>query len=844
MSLRPLFTILAGILWLSPGVLAQVVFEAESFLEQTETAQRSWHITKAGSVPDIRPDADPAHLEGASGGTYIEALPDTRRNHGEKLIRGENFSDEPGKIAILRYKVEFPEAGRYYVWARAFSTGTEDNGFHIGLNGAWPESGRRWQTVIKNRWHWECKQRTKEVHTGVPMQLFLDIPEPGEHEILISMREDGAELDQFLLTRDREFRPPGYHRPEKPAAAAKVDKPAPSIEKGADGDGSVSISGARKLWHKVTVDFQGPWAHERATPNPFLDYDYRVHFEHLETGKKSSVLGYFAADGEAANSSAESGTVWRAHFSPALPGKWKYEIQMSQARGIALGDPGEKVADLLGGKEKSGTIQIAESDKMVPDLRARGRLEYTGERYLRFAGDGSYFLKAGPDAPETFLAYRDFDGTRANSEKGKLKSWGPHQGDWNVGDPSWKDGKGKGIVGAINYLSEKGLNTFSFLTYNAGGDGDNVWPFIDRDEKFRYDCSKLDQWEIVFSHATARGMHLHFKLQETEMDDNRRGHKESKNMKVPTSLDGGRLGPERKLYLRELVARFGHHLALNWNIGEENTQSTEEVREMGNYLRKVDPYGHPIVIHTFPNQQEKVYPPLLGTDSPLTGASLQNPWNVVHQRTLQWIEASEKAGKQWVVANDEQNPADLGVPPDPGFEGHSGTANPKNGKGYDLHDIRRDTLWGNLMAGGAGVEYYFGYKLPENDLYLENFRSREQSWNFCRIAIEIFRSSEVPFWEMKNANALVGNPKNENRKPWCLAKRGENYLVYIPDGFESANLQVEDSGVSFEARIWDPAGKNSEVKKVLQSSDGNEVELPVGWSGAAERVISLRRIRK
>jgi len=34
--------------------------------------------------------------------------------------------------------------------------------------------------------------------------------------------------------------------------------------------------------------------------------------------------------------------------------------------------------------------------------------------------------------------------------------------------------------------------------------------------------------------------------------------------------DDGTLGVERKLYYRELVARFGHHLAVFWNIGEEN----------------------------------------------------------------------------------------------------------------------------------------------------------------------------------------------------------------------------------------------------------------------------------
>ena len=42
---------------------------------------------------------------------------------------------------------------------------------------------------------------------------------------------------------------------------------------------------------------------------------------------------------------------------------------------------------------------------------------------------------------------------------------------------------------------------------------------------------------------------------------------------VVESLDGGNLGPERRLYLREMVARFGYVLALNWNLGEENTQT-------------------------------------------------------------------------------------------------------------------------------------------------------------------------------------------------------------------------------------------------------------------------------
>src|SRR5204862_227404 len=140
-------------------------------------------------------------------------------------------------------------------------------------------------------------------------------------------------------------------------------------------------------------------------------------------------------------------------------------------------------------------------------FRARGRLHYVGKHYLQFAGTGEYFLKVGADAPETLLAYAEFDGTI--TKKIQLKTYGPHLADWKPGDPIWKDGKGKGLIGAINYLSSKGADSISFLTYNAGGDGDNVWPFVDRDDKFHYDCSKLDQWQIVFDHAQRRSRAAH-----------------------------------------------------------------------------------------------------------------------------------------------------------------------------------------------------------------------------------------------------------------------------------------------------------------------------------------------
>lgn len=183
----------------------EIAVEAEDFARQTSDSVRKWHVTAEGGTPHGLQDGDPSHHATASGGVYLELLPDTRRTHADKLIGGENFSNEPGKVGLLHYEVDFPEAGRYYVWVRAYSTGSEDNGIHVGLNGEWPDSGRRMQWCQgKHQWFWESKQRTAAVHCGVPYAIYLDVPSAGKHTVSFSMREDGFEFDKFLLTTDRE----------------------------------------------------------------------------------------------------------------------------------------------------------------------------------------------------------------------------------------------------------------------------------------------------------------------------------------------------------------------------------------------------------------------------------------------------------------------------------------------------------------------------------------------------------------------------------------------------------------------------------------------------------------
>lgn len=788
----------------------QVAVEAEHFFAQGNTQQRAWYAQGSGASPQFSFDADSGHGKNASGGVYLECLPDTRHNHSHRLIRGENFTNEPGELAVLSYRVYFNTPGRYYVWVRAYSTGSEDNGIHVGIDGMWPESGQRMQWCAgKHGWRWESKQRTAANHCGEAYKIYLDVPTAGEHTVHFSMREDGFEFDKFILTQNRDFERPGGIGLEtrvRTGALPQIDfsssgqeaPPALVRPRLPDGDASIEVSGELKVWHKVTLTLDGPYAHERDNdPNPFRDHRMTVRFTHHSGDVSYDVPGFFAADGKAANSSATAGTKWRAHFVPDRTGTWHSTVRFHTGRDAAIDDrvKSEPIAR-YDGVEVS--FPVVASDKTGRDLRAKGRLQYVGERYLKFAGSNEYFLKAGADAPETFLGYADFDGTVARKRNVPLKTWEPHVQDWNDGDPTWKNGKGKGMIGALNYLAGKGCNVFSFLTYNAGGDGDNVWPFIDRDDKFHYDCSKLDQWGIVFDHGTQLGHYLHFKMQETENDDHTRGR--GNGTRIPECLDDGDLGPERRLYCRELVARFGHALALNWNLGEENTQTTAQQKAMAQYLHDLDPYDHLIVVHTFPNQQEQVYRPLLGGKSALAGMSLQNSHiRDTHWQVVKWVDESSAAGKPWVVAFDESGSAAHGQVPDLGFEGFAGIDS-QGEKIYTQHDVRRQTLWGTLMGGGAGVEYYFGYRVPQNDLICENWRSRDQSWDYCRHALEFFQG--IPFAEMQNADALVGNPEHDN-SVYCFAQAGQLYLVYVPEGSRTA-LDLRGVDGEFEVLWYNP----------------------------------------
>ena len=526
---------------------------------------------------------------------------------------------------------------------------------------------------------------------------------------------------------------------------------------------NTTLSGEQKQWHRVTLTFTGPSTSETNSTNPFRNYRLNVTFKH-SSGKTYVVPGFYAADGDAANSSATSGNKWRVHFTPDATGTWNYTASFRTGTDVAisLSSTAGSPTSFDGTK---GSFTVDATNKSGADFRGKGRLIEVGQHYLQFAGSKEYFVKAGAGSPENFLAYADFDNTKAG--KKPLHYYKPHAGDYKSGDPTWKSGKGKSIIGALNYLAGKKMNSLYFLTMNVGGDGDDVFPWTTKSERYRFDVSKLDQWEIVFSHMEKLGIHMHVVTQEQETDQ---------------LLDGGSLGLQRKLYYRELIARFGHHLGLTWNLGEENTNTAAQRTAFADYINALDPYQHLIAVHTFPADRDKVYTPMIGHPV-ISGASLQlqSP-SIVHDETLKWVKKSAASGQKWVVAVDELGHASVGAKPD----------------SYDTSrtEIRHRVLWGSLLAGAGGLEWYFGYDYPHHDLTCEDWRTRDKLWTQTHYAAQFIRDY-MPLPLVENFNGITSSSSD-----YCFGKKGSTYAIYLPGGV-TTNITLP-AGETYSVHWFNP----------------------------------------
>jgi hypothetical protein len=531
---------------------------------------------------------------------------------------------------------------------------------------------------------------------------------------------------------------------------------------------SATVSGELKKWHPIALSFTGPSASETsASPNnPFLDYRLQVTFTG-PSGQKDVVPGFFDGDGNG----GATGNVWRARFAPDQAGTWTYQASFRQGANVAVNlSPTAGSPTSFDGA--SGTFTVAERDPAAPGFLKWGELHYVGGHYLKFR-DGPYWLKGGADSPENWLGYAGFDNTpRARH------TFSPHVRDWQTGNPLFKtssaDG-GKGLVGALNYLSSQGVNSIYFLPMNVGGDGKDTSPYVNvsswagstSNDNKHFDISKLRQWESAFTHAQRKGIHLHFVLNEAEEPNKR-------------ELDNATLGIERKLFYRELVARFGHHNALQWNISEEYDIklpiSPTEVKDWAGYIQQIDPYDHPITVHQLRNP-DSTWTPFLG-DSRFSLTAFQYAGSVAGYgaEVEEWRQKTASAGRPLTVSMDEL-----------------ATASATN-----ANEQRKTILWPTYLSGGQ-LEWFMG----SEDQSLEDFRRYQGHWMYTRYA-RTFMEQNLPFWEMKPQDGLLTGESTDYGGGQVFVKPSQIYAVYLPNATSSGALDLSGVSGSFQKRWYNP----------------------------------------
>lgn len=446
---------------------------------------------------------------------------------------------------------------------------------------------------------------------------------------------------------------------------------------------------------ELTVDHTG-------YGNPFMDYTLEVQY-HAPDGSVHKRPGFYAGNDQ-----------FKARHAPDRVGTHTYCAVLKHGGSVI--------------RKQTGSFLVTPIPQNAQGFYRYGRLVYVGDRYLKHV-DGPYFLKGGTNSPENWLAYTGFPNTQ-DQNGSFLHSYTPHGG----------------IYGAIDYLADQGVNAIYFLPMNLGGDGQDTYPFVHPDDPTIYDVTKLDAWYDWFEYVQQRGIQIQLVLGEAE----------------PANVlffDNGTLGPTRKLYYRELVARFGHLPAIKWNIAEENQYNPTVTTQFALYLDGLDTYSKVITHHTINNDTQAYQALIDGGVTWINSTSLQvTPDNVVNS-VNRWRNSTD-----WVIDVDEV------------FSATGLTC-------CNATELRQQVLYPVYMRGG-NIEWYVG----QRDQTLENFAEYEDMWFYMYLA-RYFIQGTPNWWTFQPLDGIL------NGSGYVLGG-GDWYLVYITNNatidLPYATYQIEE----------------------------------------------------
>lgn len=557
---------------------------------------------------------------------------------------------------------------------------------------------------------------------------------------------------------------------------------------------AANVTGVMKQWQPVTLTYNGPTLSETSNaPNPFLDYRLNVTFTG-PSGQSYVVPGYFDGDGNGGG----TGNVWRTKFTPDAPGTWSYKTSFRTGNSVAV-DLNPSAGSATSFDNNNGSFNVGSRDANAPGFLKWGRLEYVGKHYLKFR-DGGYYIKSGENEPEDFMSYYGFD-----DAPGSPRSYTAHAKDWQNGDPDWGGGKGKNIIGAINYLATQGVNEMFTILMSIGGrtGGRYVSPFAgnlnlagsSNNDNKHYDVGRLREWDIVFSHMQAKGMNMQLVL----------GRSEAANK---NELDNATLGVERKLYYRELSARFSYHNAITWNINEEYDWdlkiSPTMIKSWAGYLDAVDPYDHPITILNADTPQSS-FGPFYG-DARFSTTAVQRYERTGNNGgdTEAMLVATQKAGMPLPINMDELRAA----------------------TGSNADAQRKEITWPHYLSGAAGVAWY------TEGVVKEDFRTVGSIYSQTAIARRFME--KLPVQDMSPMDPLLTGETNDGKISGgqVFGQKGKVYVIYYPNATATGSLNLSGDSATFTQQWFNPrTGQYAGSSKTVSGGGSRAIGAPPSDSG-------------
>ncbi|HPN36569.1 MAG TPA: DUF5060 domain-containing protein [bacterium] len=323
-----------------------------------------------------------------------------------------------------------------------------------------------------------------------------------------------------------------------------------------------------------------------------------------------------------------------------------------------------------------------------------GFLRYVGGYYLKFL-DGPYWFKAGVDDPEEFLGETVFGG--------------------------WPQKRVQ-----VDHLAAKGVNSMYIVLLDYPGDSGLVFPWLSVNDQTRYDIDKMRRWESMFDYIRDRQMVLHLVLED----------------------DGALIPANRENFYRYIIARFGHHTGLIWNLREEYNERYSSTQAV-NYsllLQQLDPYDHPIAVHNVNAPvdwylRSQVFSATsIQTELP----SVTLPPRQFNAMALEWRQAAQDAGHPMMISFDETGKI--------------------SSSDKDRSNVRRMSWC--LALANAQCELHVW---P-----LADYAEFDSLWNDLN-HLKTFMLG-VPFWEMRPDNSLV------SPNAVAMTRAGHEIVAYSIDG--------------------------------------------------------------